>query len=344
VTRSTPRLWTRVADRLAHREAGTSLALFRIAMGLAVLYTLVPIISNGVLQPLFMDLSAGGFRPLRPDNWLVEALGGATQPVVTGLFATGILSGLCLVLGLGGRLTALVALQVMMAIFALNPASGGGHDRLHTNGLWLLVLAPSTATLSLDARLFGPDRRFVSQRPVAAWPRYLAIYQLVIVYGTTGIQKLSQEWMPWGDFTALYYALLAPSWQRWDTSFIGHPAVFFGTQLGTAITWLWETLAPIWLLAFWFRATRDRPGRLRAAFNRVDLRSWWAAFGIALHCILWATMNLGPFSLVTMGFYLCLWHPDEYAALWRRVWGRGSARVWRRPQPLPQVADNPDAS
>ena len=63
-----------------------------------------------------------------------------------------------------------------------------GDDRLLTNALWLLVLSRSTATLSLDCRL--RTGQWVSSVLVPAWPRYLALYQLVLVYGTTGLQKL----------------------------------------------------------------------------------------------------------------------------------------------------------
>lgn len=318
---SRPGLWTRIADRLAHREPATPLALFRIAMGLVLLYTIVPMMRDEVVTMLWVDRPYGGFRPIEAKHWLVAYLGGPTDVTVWSLCVLAVFCGLLLIVGLGSRITPGLALVVMMALFSLHPATGGGHDRLITGGLWLLVLAPSTATLALDARLFGPDKRFVCNQPVAAWVRYVAIFQLVLVYCTTGLQKLGQEWMPWGDFMALYYALLAPSWQRWDTSFIGQPAVFVLTQVGTAATWLWETLAPVWLLAFWFRATHDRPGRLRAWFNRVDLRLWWAVYGVLLHVILWVTMNLGPFSLVTTSFYLCLFHHDEYAALWRRLRG-----------------------
>lgn len=313
-------LWTAIADRLAHREPATPLALFRIACGLSILYTLVPMISADVVSMVWMDRPYGGYRDLEADQWLLRALGGPTDAAVTVLVGLGIASALLLLVGLGSRITPLVAGQVMIALFDINPESGGGHDRLLTAGLWLLVLAPSTATLSLDARLFGDEHRFLSTRPVAAWPRYLVIFQLVVVYCTTGLQKLGQEWMPWGGWSALYHAILAPSWQRWDTAWVA--SVYPLTQLGTAVTWLWEVGAPLWLLAFWFRATRDRPGRLRALCNRVDLRAWMAAIGLFFHGALWLLMNLGPFSLVTASFYLCLWHHDEYAALWHRVRGR----------------------
>ena len=311
------RLWHRLADRLAHREPATPLALFRIALGLSILYTLLPMIAADVVAMVWMDRPYGGYRDLEPDSWLVAALGGPTDAAVTILVGLGVVSALLLLIGLGSRVTPLVANQVMIALFALNPESGGGHDRLLTAGLWLLVLAPSTATLSLDARLFGPDKRFVSSQPVAAWPRYLVIFQLVVVYFTTGVQKLGQDWMPWGGWSALYYALLAPSWQRYDTTWVA--AIYPLTQLATAMTWLWEVGAPLWLLAFWYRATRDRPGRLRALSNRLDLRAVMAAIGLFFHACLWFTMNLGPFSLVTSSFYLCLWHHDEYAAAWRRL-------------------------
>ena len=40
------------------------------------------------------------------------------------------------------------------------------------------------------------------------------------------------------------------------------------TQLATLGTWLFELSGLLLLLAFWYRHTRDRPGRLRAFFNR----------------------------------------------------------------------------
>lgn len=315
-------LWRRIADRLDHREPATPLALFRIAIGVGVLYTVLPMISAGVVSTMWMDRAYGGYRKLQPDQWLVEMLGGANDASVTILVGLAVIAGLLLIVGFGSRITALVANQVMIALFAINSEGGGGHDRLLTAALWLLVLAPATATLSVDAKLFGDDKRFVSGHKVVAWPRYLIIFQLVVVYAATGLQKLGQEWMPWGDWSALYYAMLAPSWQRFDTDWIA--SIYPLTQLGTAATWVWEVGAPLWLLAFWYRATRDRPGRVRALFNRIDVRAWMAAIGVFFHLVLWVMLNLGPFSLVTMSFYLCLWHHDEYAALWHRITGRRS--------------------
>ncbi len=316
---SAARLWEGFVARLEHREPATSLALFRIAMGVAVLATLGPVLSADLVVPLWVDQAEGGFRPLQARHPLVELLGGPTLATARLLVGAGLLAGTLLVLGLGGRLPALLALASMMAIFSLSPGTGGGHDRLHTNGLWLLVLAPSTATLSLDARLFSAPRRWCSDRAVPAWARYLAVVQLVAVYCATGLQKVGPEWFPWGGGSALYYALQNPIWARFPHAWVAEPVPYALSVLGTTTAWWWEVLAPVWLLCFWFRATRERPGRLRAWALRVDLRALWAAYGLLMHLTLALLMNLGPFSLVTVGFYACLFHPDEWAAAGRRA-------------------------
>jgi hypothetical protein len=208
-----------------------------------------------------------------------------------------------------------VTLQIFLALSDVNSHAGGSDDPLLANGLWLLVLAQSTRTLSLDCRLRTGSWR--SAELVPAWPRYLAVVQLFLMYWSTGLQKVSAYWTPAGDFSALYFILQQPTWQRIDMTWAAH--VYPLTQAATALTWCWELGAPLWLLAFWWRDTRDRPGRLRALANRIDLRSWLAAVGVVLHLGILAAMEVGPFSLIALSFYLCLYHPDEYTALLNRV-------------------------
>lgn len=314
------RLWGAAADRLATREAGTSLALFRIFSALSLLSIVAGLVYSGS-GVLLVDVDHGGPDDLHTGSWLLKAIGGTTPAGIGRAVAGCSASGLLLALGFGGRLTALVTLQLTIALFAANPGAGGGHDRLLTNALWLLVLAPSTATLSLDCRL--RTGRWTCAQPVAAWARYLAVYQLVLVYFATGTQKLGVEWMPWGGFSAVYRALLTPSWRRFDMDWVAW--VYPATQALTALTLVFEIGAPVWLLAAWYRATRARPGRLRALSNRLDLRALWALVGVGMHLGIWIFMNVGPFSPVTLSYYAALWHPDEWAALARRI--RGAARA-----------------
>lgn len=322
-------LWRRLVRRLAHREPGTSLALFRAGIALVVLGSLLHMAWADAVVPIWLDHDFGGVMKLRPRGWLGKHLDAARPGVVWPLFWGTVAASSALLVGLGGRLVALVTLQLLLVLFELAPGTGGGHDKLLTNALWLLVLAPATATLSLDCRL--RTGAWTSARPVAAWVRYVAIIQLCLVYGVTGIQKLGAEWMPWGGWSALYYSLMLPSWARWDLAWIAH--VYPLTQLATAVTWLWEVTFPVVLLAFWFRATHDRAGRLRRLVLRFDLRALYAAVGVALHLGIWATMNVGPFSWAALAWYACLFHPDELAALAGRVCAWQGRRIDARADP-----------
>ena len=314
------KLWKRWSDRLAHREPATPLALFRIVLGVVILTTFGDMLLTDTVSVLWYPIADGGIADPAATHWLINAIGGADPGKVGVLIAAAMGSALLMVVGLGSRLAALVALQCCMALFSLHPGSGGGHDRLIINALWLVVLAPSDATLSLMCRL--KTGSWISTAPAAAWVRYLIIYQIVLVYTCTGVQKLGADWWPWGDLRAVYYSLLTPSWQRWE-SIAWVASIYPLTQAGTAITLMWEMSWGLVLLALWYRATRSRPGRLRALFNRIDVRRLYALVGVGVHLGIWAMMNLGPFSWITLTYYFSLWHHDEYARLWRRL----------RPQP-----------
>lgn len=314
------RRWRAWVALLSRQERGESLALFRIAVALVGIYTVGTVLWSGMVPVLWMDRSYGGYLELKKTWWLVDLLGGPTPGPILGLVAVSLLACTALLLGVGSRLAALIAQQCILALTWTNGQAGGSYDDLTSNALWLLVLSDSAATLSLPVRL--RTGRWSSDRLVSAWPRYLVIFQIVVVYFSTALQKLSAYWTPGGDFSALYYILQQPTWQRVDMSFVAW--IFPVTQLATAITWFWEVGSPLLLLAFWYRDTRCRAGRLRALMNRLDARALFALIGVGLHLGIFATMEVGPFTWITLSYYLVLWSPDEWRALWRRLRGRAS--------------------
>ena len=79
----------------------------------------------------------------------------------------------------------------------------------------------------------------------------------------------------------------------------------------TALTMLFEWLAVFIPLAYWFRASRTRPGWLRAQFNRANVVPWWLAMGVALHLGIALTLHLGIFPWAMLGLYPAFFHPDE---------------------------------
>lgn len=309
--------WRRWVALLDRREAGTSLALFRVAIGLCVLGTIGTVLAHDLVTVLWVDREWGGYRSLGKGSWLVELLGGPRPAVIWALVAVSLVGGLLLTVGLASRLGALLSLQGVLALTWVNGHAGGSYDDLLTNALWLLLLADAGATLSLSCRL--RTGRWTSERPVPSWPRWLAVLQLVLMYASSGSQKLSSYWVPGGDFSALYYILQQPSWQRVDMRWVA--PWFPVTQAATALTWAWEVSSPLLLWVYWLRLTEHRPGRLRALVRSHDPRLLFAGIGVPMHLGTLLLMNVGPFSALSLSYYLCLWHPDEWRALGPRLAG-----------------------
>lgn len=312
--------WVRLLDR---REPGDALAILRIGVGLVVAGSLIWLAAVGLVDVIWLDRTHGGYRTLERVPHLVRWLGGPTPAVIWGIVVAGIAGGLLVAVGLGGRLSAFVALQAMIALHRLNDEVSGSADVVMTNALWILVLARSTETLSLDCWL--KRRRFRSDEEVPAFPRYLVLLQLALIYGSTGLAKLSVHWLPLGGYSAIYYIMQQPAWQRFDMTWVSH--AYPVTQLATAVTWLFEITSPLLLVVYYCRRTADRGGRLRRWLNRFDLRIPYALTGLSLHVFIFATMVVGPFSHIMLALYVCMWSPAELRAAWARVrakLGRGA--------------------
>jgi len=314
--------WSRWVALLDTREDGRALAVVRVLVGLSIVAAMLEVVLPGTLPMIWLDLADGGYRPLGRGSWLVQKLGGPSPTVVYGLTAVTSLAGASLAAGVASRLSAFIALQGFLGVAWMNGHTAGSYDFVATNALWLLVLAQSDATGSLTARL--RTGTWLPAADVPAWPRWLMVVQLVTMYASTGLQKVSAHWVPGGDMAALYYIMQQPSWQRFDLSAAAW--VFPLTQGATLGTWLWEVGSPTLLLAFWFRHTRTRGGWARHTLNRIDLRSWYAGAGVAMHAGIHILMDVGPFSYLTLALYPALFSPDEHRR-WRLV-GWGIPAVW----------------
>ena len=312
-------LWGRWLALLGRRESGEALALFRIVTGASLVLNVAPAVLTGLVPVLWLDSAHGGYREVvGAGSWLVTALGGVTPEVVWGLCAAALAAGALLIAGVGSRAAALVGGQAMLAISMLNHDAKGSYDALLSNALWLLVLADSDATGSLRSRL--RSGRWWGPSSVAAWPRWLAIVQIAALYGSTGVHKVSAFWQPWGGYSALYYILQQPTWHRFDLSVVAW--VYPLTQVATAVTWWWEVLwpiVPVWLAL----RSGTKEGRLRRLARRWDPRWAFLGYGAAMHLMIFALMDVGPFSWISLAFYPCLLRGAELRAIGGRLGGRG---------------------
>ncbi len=293
--------WTRWADLLDRREGAIPLALCRIIAAVTVCLHLVTMWTSGTAMGVWVSVKFGGIRESDLD-WL-EFLGGATPLNIRLALAFGICSSALMALGAFTRVTTVCTWLSFRLLTGLNNHSGGSSDDLLVNILFLLMFAGCGGALSFDRRNQAPAY-------VPVWPRYVLIGQLVLVYWMTGLQKVSAAWLPGGPLDALWYIFQQPSWQRIPMLWLAR--LYPLTQLGTLVAWTFEQTAPLLLLAFWYRYTPHRPGRVRALFNRLDFRAVYLAIGVMLHLGIWLTLEVGPFFGGVFALYACCFTAEEY--------------------------------
>lgn len=310
----------RIADFFDEREPPHSLAAVRILVALVTLFDLSVIALSDLPVWLWAPLAEGGSSPAAdPENGpivyrAIWSLGLGAY----GLWAILFVSLLCFGAGFFTRTAGFVFVFTYAATAAINDPSDRGIDRAIRIMILILSFSAAGRVWSLDAwRKTGSFRGDAA--PASAWPRYLVFAQLVVTYAAAGLSKGSPLWLPWGGYVALYVILRDPVYANADYSFLAEPFPFFLTQCATAFTHAWEVCAPLLLLAAYFRRTEERPGRLRALFNRVRFREVYVAFGVLFHLSLAFTMRLGIFPFAMLSFYPALFRPGEVRAFVERV-------------------------
>lgn len=318
-------LWQRWVGLWSLRELPTMLALIRIFVGLVLLWDFAEIGLHGIADELWSPEEYGGL----PSRVLQRA----KPPEIFGFFDPGpeLAWGLwgfillMLVLWTLGVAPAVVGVLLVLAYAQtalILPLGDRGIDLALRNVMLILVFSRCGDTLSLPARL--KTGSWLGDGSLApAWPRHLIIIQLVLIYFLAGVQKTALTWTPLGGYNALYVVLHDPHIARFDWAGMGWlDGMVWPLRIGTAATKLFEWGAPLFLLAYWFRLTADRGGRLRSFFLRFDVRLWLVTVGAILHLGIALTMQLGIFPWAMLALYPAFFHPDELQALLARIRGR----------------------
>jgi hypothetical protein len=316
------RRWHAFVALMDRREPATPLALARFLVGAVLAADLLTIARLEIVTALFTAPADEGMAYAAETSFLWRALGGGADAAWT-IWTICVVSAVFFSAGLFSRVWALVLAVAYAELARLLPEADRGIDGLLRIALVLFALSAADETLSLAAWL--RHRRFVRSEALApAWPRYVLIGQLVWLYFSAGTNKLQSPWTPVGGFSALHYVLLDPHFARYDLSFVTHLHPL--TRLATFLTMAFEWLAPLLLLGYYYRATPERPGRLRALANRLRLWQVWIALGITFHVSLAIFLRLGIFPFGALALYPVFFHHDELMKGWARV----SARFTRR--------------
>jgi hypothetical protein len=324
--------WGWWVDRLSVREHPAALAVVRIALSAVVLFDLFQVGRYGLPPMLWSPVEAGGTIDLTvfkhvPEVYafLTPAQAAAWGPTIAwALFYGCVASIAAFGAGLLTRFSGLLFVVLYAQTAMINDTADRGIDRMIRIMILLLVVSGSAGTMSVDARV-RTGRWCGDGSLIAAWPRYLMIGQLILMYWCAGAEKFALSWFPWGGYTALYVILQDPVFAVTDFSFLDTPWLFWTTQVGTAVSHMWEWSIPVLLLAFFYRCTRERPGALRAAFNALDVRTGYVVVGVVFHLALALTLRLGIFPAAMLALYPVFFHPDEIRSVARRLgWRRSS--------------------
>lgn len=301
------------------REPPTVLALIRVSLAAVVLIDLGAMLRHGVVAWLWAPGEASGIALLNPaDAPLFYRIFPATDGSALLLWAGLVVSALGVGLGCFTRASALLYVALSAQAALINSPADRAIDRAIRMMFLLLAFSPAGQLWSVDARRrTGSFRGDAAAAP--AWSRYLILGQLVLIYWAASLAKSGAHWYPWGNYRALYFTLRDPIMAARDFGWLSAPLPYLATQLATAATHLWELAAPLVLLAAFYRRTRARPGRLRALFNRLPVRTVYVAFGVVFHVALTLSLRLGIFPWAMLACFPAFFHPDELA--------HGSARL-----------------
>ncbi|MEM6928055.1 MAG: HTTM domain-containing protein [Myxococcota bacterium] len=308
--------WERWVAFWAVQEHPRALAVVRICLGLVILYDFVQIWVLDLVPLLFAPGHVGGLSPIDATNaspWFYDLF---PRTVASGrlLHAIITVSAFAFTVGAFTRTAALVLLLSWAQHAQILPAADRGIDTLCRDVLWIFLFADAGATWSIDA-VRRTGSWFGDGTDIGAWARRLVVLQLVAMYFLAGVQKGGIHWYPMGYFASLYFILQDPAIAQFDFGFLANQPFFFTTQVGTAVTIVFQDTYPLVLLWAHYRNTPDQPGRLRAFANRWRLEWWWIGTGALFHVLLAATTELGIFPWAMLALYPAWLRPVDVANL-----------------------------
>ena len=273
------------------------LGAFRIVFGLLGLANLAFLAfdldywftDHGMLTGTEAIAIAGPLRP-SPLQWVHDPTS------VRIFFAATAVVGVLLTLGWRTRVMGILFYLGMLSIHHRNILTNSGADSLLMLLSFYLMLSPSGAAFSLDARRAARRRGTAAEPLIVPWAQRLIQLHICLIYFNTAVLKCHGS--TWLNGTALHYVL--------NNTEVGRFHLGPLTQYPLAINAM--TLGALLIefcLAFflWFRPTR---------FATI-------CAGLALHAGILLTVNIPIFGELMVAGYLAFLTPEELDGLLRAL-------------------------
>jgi hypothetical protein len=234
-------------------------------------------------------------------------------------------AALAVTLGWRTRPMSILLYLGLISLYHRNVSSIGGPDAVPTILSFYLMLCPSGAAYSLDARRQARRRGTPAEPLIVPWAQRLLQMQLCLIYFHSCIIKCSGP--TWMDGTATHYVLFNREFDQFDLGWLAAYPLLINAMTHGAL--LIEFSLAFWL---WFRPTRR----------------WAIVGGLLLHAGIRPVLNIPGFGETMCAAYLAFLAPDEVATLLRvldpRAWlarlglrrpGLGFLRGRARPLAIP---------
>jgi hypothetical protein len=217
------------------------------------------------------------------------------------LYAVAFAAALGVTLGWRTRFMSVVLWLAMLSFYHRNPSSNGGPDSVPVILSFYMMLCPSGAAHSLDARREEKRRGTPAEPLIVPWALRLLQMQFCLIYFQSSITKCQGQ--PWMDGTSVHYVLFNREFRWFDLEWLASYPMFINFL--THGTILIEFSLAFWL---WFRPTRR----------------WAIIGGILLHTGIRPVLNIPGFGEIMCATYLAFLDPDEAMAVARAL----DPRTW----------------
>jgi Vitamin K-dependent gamma-carboxylase len=278
------------------------LGLFRIVFGLLVLIYLSLMTVEfdhwytgaGLLQGTEARQAAG--------PWRISPLQFVGNPIVPRLvLATAFAAALGVTLGWRTRVVSVVLYLCLLSFYHRNVSSNGGPDAVPVIFSFYLMLCPSGAAYSLDARRETKRRGTDAEALIAPWSVRLLQMQICLIYFQSCVLKCGGG--TWMDGTAVHYVLFNREFGQFNLEWLGAYPILVNLMTHGAL--LIEFTLAFWL---WFKPTRR----------------WVILGGVLLHAGIRPVLNIPGFGETMCVTYLTFLDATEATALLRAL----DPRAW----------------
>lgn len=231
------------------------------------------------------------------------------ERILFALYLLLLLAAFCTMLGVRARISTILTCVLLFSFHERNTVIlAGGETVLRVLG-FLLMIAPGITAFSYDrARLqlksWTQNKERLPHLQMPIWPYRLLLWQLVILYITSGWDKLmgTMWWNGTAVETVLHLETFTAPWAGSIIPFLSTQTLAL-SRLTVLYEWTWLFLlipAGMWK---------------RIGFTAIGVKRVVLFFGVLFHACIAAVLAVGTFPYALFAAYLGLLHEKDHDAL-----------------------------